>query len=76
MPARSSERALCLSRLRGNLPQVRSADVRRAYCHTMNLVHEELHGSHAASLFHEAEAAKQQLDRANAATMTIASCAA
>ncbi len=55
----------------GNLPQARSADVHCPYCRTLNLVPQELHGSHAAALFQEAETAKQQLHRAHGALMSI-----
>ncbi len=55
----------------GNLPPARGADVPCPYCRTLNLVPKELHGSHAAALFHEAEAAKQQLHRAHGALMSI-----
>ena len=41
------------------------------YCRTLNLVPQELHGSHAAALFQEAEAAKHQLHRAHGAMMSI-----
>ena len=55
----------------GNLPPARGADVQCPYCRTLNLVPQELHGSHAAALFQEAEAAKQQLYRAHGALMSI-----
>jgi DNA-directed RNA polymerase subunit RPC12/RpoP len=55
----------------GNLPPARGADVACPYCRTLNLVPQELHGSHAAALFQEAEAAKQQLFRAQGALMSI-----
>jgi len=55
----------------GNLPPARSAEVACPYCRTLNLVPKELHGSHAAALFQEAEAARQQLHRAQGALMSI-----
>lgn len=55
----------------GTLPAARAADVPCSYCRTLNLVPKELHGSHAAALFQEAEAAKQQLYRAHGALMSI-----
>jgi len=55
----------------GNLPAARSADVACPYCRTLNLVPQELHGSHAAALFQEAEAARQQLQRAHGALVRI-----
>jgi len=57
----------------GALPAARSADVHCAYCRTVNLVPQELHGSHADALFQEAEAAKQQLYRAQGALVRISS---
>ncbi|MFC1643192.1 hypothetical protein ACFL5O_11000 [Myxococcota bacterium] len=57
----------------GDLPQTRSANVSCQYCHTTNLIPAELHGSHATSLFREAESARQQLHQASAVTMSIAS---
>jgi hypothetical protein len=55
----------------GALPPARGADVHCPYCRTLNLVPRELHGSHAAALFQEAEAAKQQLYGAHGAMMSI-----
>ena len=55
----------------GNLPSARGADVPCPYCRTLNLVPKELHGSQATALFQEAEAAKQQLHRAQGALMSI-----
>lgn len=55
----------------GALPPARGADVHCPYCRTLNLVPQELHGNHAAALFQEAEAAKQQLHRAHGAVMSI-----
>jgi DNA-directed RNA polymerase subunit RPC12/RpoP len=55
----------------GALPPARGADVNCPYCRTLNLVPQELHGSHAAALFQEAEAAKQQLYGAHGAMMSI-----
>jgi hypothetical protein len=55
----------------GDLPPARAADVPCPYCRTLNLVPKELHGSHAAALFQEAEARKQQLYRAHGALMSI-----
>jgi hypothetical protein len=56
----------------GNLPSTRDASIVCIYCHTSNLVPKELHGAHAAALLEEAEAAKQQLQRAHGAVMGIA----
>lgn len=55
----------------GSLPAARDASVVCPYCHTSNLVPKELHGSHAAALLQEAEAAKQQLQRAHGAMIGI-----
>lgn len=55
----------------GALPPARGAEVSCQYCHTLNLVPKELHGQHAAALLHEAEAARQQLQRAHGALMSI-----
>lgn len=55
----------------GALPPARGADVHCPYCRTLNLVPKELHGHHAAALFQEAEAAKQQLHRAHGVVMSI-----
>ncbi len=55
----------------GALPPARGADVNCPYCRSLNLVPRELHGSHAAALFQEAEAAKQQLHRAHGALLSI-----
>jgi hypothetical protein len=55
----------------GALPPARGADVHCVYCRTLNLVPQELHGRQAAALFHEAEAAKQQLYRAHGALVRI-----
>lgn len=56
----------------GALPPARDAEQTCPYCRTLNLVPKELHGGQAASLFHEAEAAKQQLLQAQGAMMGIA----
>jgi DNA-directed RNA polymerase subunit RPC12/RpoP len=55
----------------GALPPSRDADVSCPYCRTMNLVPKELHGSHAAELYQQAEAARQQLHRAHGALVRI-----
>lgn len=55
----------------GGLPQTRGAEVSCQYCHTLNLVPKELHGAQAATLLQEAEAARQQLQRAHGALMSI-----
>lgn len=55
----------------GGLPPARGAEVSCPYCHTLNLVPKELHGVHAAALLQEAEAARQQLQRAHGALMGI-----
>jgi DNA-directed RNA polymerase subunit RPC12/RpoP len=55
----------------GSLPAARDASVVCPYCHTSNLVPQELHGSHAAALLQEAEAAKQQLQRAHGTMVSI-----
>jgi LSD1 subclass zinc finger protein len=56
----------------GTLPAGRSVEVRCSYCNTVNLIPEELHGSRAAALFEEAEAAKHSLRGVNVATISIA----
>lgn len=55
----------------GNLPAARDAGVLCPYCSTSNLVPRELHGTHSASLSREAEAARQQLHRAQGAVIGI-----
>lgn len=55
----------------GGLPPARDASVNCVYCSTSNLVPQELHGSHAAALQQEAEAARQQLQRAHGAMVGI-----
>ncbi len=55
----------------GPLPAARDASVLCPYCSTSNLVPRELHGRHAASLQQEAEAARQQLQRAHGAMVGI-----
>ncbi len=55
----------------GALPPARGADVHCRYCNALNLVPAELQGAHAAALFHEAEAAKQQLHHAHGALVGI-----
>ncbi len=57
----------------GGLPPARGAEVSCQYCHTLNLVPKELHGAQASALLHEAEAARQQLQRAHGALMSISS---
>jgi hypothetical protein len=57
----------------GVLPQSRGAEVSCQYCHTLNLVPRELYGAQAAALLQEAEAARQQLQRAHGALMSISS---
>ena len=57
----------------GGLPPARGAEVSCLYCRTLNLVPRELHGVHAAALFHEAESARQQLQRAQGALIRISS---
>lgn len=56
----------------GDLPPAREGSLVCTYCHASNLVPKELHGSHAAALLQEAEAAKQQLQRAHTSVMGIA----
>lgn len=55
----------------GALPPARGAEVSCRYCQTLNLVPAELHGSQAAALLQEAEAARQQLQRAHGALIGI-----
>jgi hypothetical protein len=55
----------------GGLPPARGAEVSCTYCRTLNLVPKELHGHQAAALLQEAEAARQQLQRAHGALIRI-----
>jgi hypothetical protein len=55
----------------GALPPARGAEVSCQYCQTLNLVPKELHGGRAAALLHEAEMARQQLQQAHGALMSI-----
>jgi DNA-directed RNA polymerase subunit RPC12/RpoP len=55
----------------GILPEARSVDVRCSYCGTVNLIPKELHGSHAAALFQEADSARQRLIGINVSTLSI-----
>jgi hypothetical protein len=57
----------------GALPPARGAEVSCQYCHTLNLVPQQLHGAQAAALLQEAEAARQQLQRAHGALLSISS---
>lgn len=55
----------------GDLPEARGVEARCSYCRTVNLIPKELHGSHSAALFLEAETARQRMAGINVSTLSI-----
>lgn len=55
----------------GNLPSGREGSALCPYCSTSNLLPRQLHGSYSASLQQEAEAAREQLQRAQGSLVGI-----